>query len=372
MKQLLKKVFLRFRMGKNIWNYLTSRYHKIRRCWKHAIQKKRDFNKYVYPIVGRHPSKKDIFLVLSPTYRNLGDHAIAKAEIEWLADCGISLREISIDVVQVLARHNDYAVFGRSTILITGGGYFGTLWPHMHEMACRIIEDNLKAKVIIMPNTLYFDQTPVGEELFDISLDIFNLPNVKRIYLREKTSYNKIHDKCASAKLMPDVALYLNETRPDCHRKGCLICLRDDKEKTLSEAETVMIHNSAKQLFGSNVMTTDMRNNTDVPIAERAEKLEQKFEQFRQAELVITDRLHGMIFAAITGTPCIVMNSRSHKLIGCYEWIEHLDYIRFCNSAEAICRIYSDIPRREHFYNSDPLKPWFEEMKEEIIALSRE
>ena len=372
MKQILKKIFLRFRTGQNVWSYVTSRYHKARRIWKRSIQKKSDFSKYVYPAIGKHPTKKDVFLILSPTYRNLGDHAIAKAELELLADCGVSLREITIDVMQVLAKHNDYAVFGKSVVLVTGGGYLGTLWPHMHEMACRLIEDNPKAKVIIMPNTLYFDQTSAGEELFDTSINTFNSPNVKRLYLREKTSYNLVREKCASVKLMPDVALYLNETRPDCHRKGCLICLRDDKEKTLSETEAVIIHDSAKYLFGRNVIATDMRNDTDVPIAEREEKLEQKFDQFRHAELVITDRLHGMIFAAITGTPCIVMNSRSHKLIGCHEWIKHLDYIHFCNRAEEICDIYSVIPCREHFYNVDPLKPWFEEMKKELIALVRE
>ena len=56
-----------------------------------------------------------------------------------------------------------------------------------------------------------------------------------------------------------------------------------------------------------------------------------KLREFAASELVITDRLHGMIFAAVTETPCIVLNSRSHKIRGCYEWLKKLGYIRFLN-----------------------------------------
>ena len=190
--------------------------------------------------------------------------------------------------------------------------------------------------------------------------------------MREKTSYNLVSGKYVTAKLVPDMVMSMNETRRGIKRNGCLICLRNDKEKTMSESETAAVYESVKQLFGQEVMTTDMRNATDVPLDERPKKLEQKFDEFRHAELVITDRLHGMIFAAITGTACIVMNSRSHKVAGCYEWLKPLDYIRFGNKAEDIGRIYAEIPQGEHSYDVDMLAPWFEEMKKELISIVRE
>ena len=55
------------------------------------------------------------------------------------------------------------------------------------------------------------------------------------------------------------------------------------------------------------------------------------FDIFARSEIVITDRLHGMIFAAITGTKCIVLNSKSPKIKGCFEWIKDLKYIYFLN-----------------------------------------
>lgn len=55
--------------------------------------------------------------------------------------------------------------------------------------------------------------------------------------------------------------------------------------------------------------------------------------EFRRASLVITDRMHGMIMAAITNTPCIVMESLDKKILGSYEWIKKLEYIQFVDHA---------------------------------------
>ena len=59
-------------------------------------------------------------------------------------------------------------------------------------------------------------------------------------------------------------------------------------------------------------------------------------QEFCDAKLVITDRLHGMIFAAISETPCIVFSNYNHKVGGTYEWIKQLPYIRYVeNMGEA-------------------------------------
>lgn len=44
--------------------------------------------------------------------------------------------------------------------------------------------------------------------------------------------------------------------------------------------------------------------------------------------VLVTDRLHGMIFAYITGTPCIVMDNKTNKVFGVYEeWLSDVDWI---------------------------------------------
>ena len=46
----------------------------------------------------------------------------------------------------------------------------------------------------------------------------------------------------------------------------------------------------------------------------RVEIIMDKFKDFQKSELVITDRLHGMVFCAISGTPCIVFGNYNQKV----------------------------------------------------------
>ena len=45
-------------------------------------------------------------------------------------------------------------------------------------------------------------------------------------------------------------------------------------------------------------------------------------------ELVITDRLHGMIFSVITKTSCIAIKNNNYKISSSYEWFKNLEYIK--------------------------------------------
>ena len=54
-------------------------------------------------------------------------------------------------------------------------------------------------------------------------------------------------------------------------------------------------------------------------------------EQYQKSRVVITDRLHGMILAYITNTPCIVFACDNPKIGGCYEWLRHSDQVVFFN-----------------------------------------
>jgi pyruvyl transferase EpsI len=55
---------------------------------------------------------------------------------------------------------------------------------------------------------------------------------------------------------------------------------------------------------------------------ERISELNKIWKAFSASELVVTDRLHGMVFSYITNTPCIVFPNNNHKIKGTYEWIK--------------------------------------------------
>ena len=94
--------------------------------------------------------------------------------------------------------------------------------------------------------------------------------------------------------------------------------------------------------------------------------VKQKLDEFASAKLVITDRLHGMILCAVTGTPCVVVNSKSPKVRGCYEWIRQLPYIRFADDVSEIADLYISIPEGPHKYENSHLLPYFEELAEDL------
>ena len=68
-----------------------------------------------------------------------------------------------------------------------------------------------------------------------------------------------------------------------------------------------------------------------------------KYIKFRECELVITDRIHGMIFAAITGTPCIALSNYNYKVKGTYEWIKNLGYIKFTDDINEIPTLIQEL-----------------------------
>ena len=61
--------------------------------------------------------------------------------------------------------------------------------------------------------------------------------------------------------------------------------------------------------------------------------------RYAKSRVVITDRLHGMIFSAITGTPCVVLSTFNHKLSDYYD--------TFFKGSNAIFFIEKDIDRLE-------------------------
>ena len=145
--------------------------------------------------------------------------------------------------------------------------------------------------------------------------------------------------------------------------------LRHDQERTRTEEQEASILRQVAELFGDQIRESDMVTDYCIPVADRERELQNKFDLFASSELVVTDRLHGMVFCAITGTPCIVLDSRSPKVRGCYEWIRELPYIRFAEDASQITGEYQKIPREVFRYDNTHLLPYYEELAGDILDI---
>ena len=312
-----------------------------------------------------------VFLVMTPEHGNLGDHAIAQAEIELLQKAGIDYVEITDAQLAKLNRLNALSLMNGSPIMITGGGNMGTLWPNVELMQQRIVQQNPKSQICILPNTIFYEDSDWGRQEFEKSALVYNSHANLCVYARESSSYEVMTKAYSTVKLIPDMVLSLHPELEIKKRQGCLLCLRSDKEKTRTPEQENHLREQARTLFGDAVKDVDMIVEGTILPNQREQALQKQFELFTGAKLVITDRLHGMIFCAVTGTPCIVVNSKSPKVRGCYEWIKNLDYICFADDGTPIADLYRAIPYTAHKYDNTHLVKYYQELTEDILNLCR-
>jgi len=318
---------------------------------------------------------KRLVLFLSPEHGNLGGHAIAKAEMTFFKDYlpGVPVVEISYPHYQY-DRTGIRKYISRNDVLLTnGGGYLGTLWFHDEIMVRDIIKSFPDNRIIILPQTIFFDATAEGRKQLAVTKAIYSNHRHLIFCAREKASYdfvisNELLANPDNCYLIPDMVTYLAIEKTTLKREGILLCLRKDKESILNDKLKSEIDAYARR-SGEDIHYTDTVLNSPVSIDERGHLLEAKFNEFRKAKLVITDRLHGMLFAAITGTPCIALNNKSGKVKGCYETIKHLKYIQVIDSPP---EMLNHIPRLlqidDCVYDNQCLRPYFDKLAKLIIG----
>ncbi|MDD2336050.1 MAG: polysaccharide pyruvyl transferase family protein [Geobacteraceae bacterium] len=339
MEQFAAKIF---RVAKSLIPPVIRQKIHSKRISKKAEIIRRIYKKRTHTLFDISATQMRIVLLMSPEHGNLGDHAIAKAEMRFFRDYMPGIQVVEISYGHYLYDRSEIRkhITKKDVLVTNGGGYLGTLWFHNEEMVRDIIESFPNNKIIILPQTIYFEDGDDAKEQLATTKAIYS--NHKRLIFcaREKLSYNLIKSNCLLANadncyLTPDIVTYLCESKDTVFRSGLLLCFREDKECVLSDEQKAKIIAYAK-ISEETIYYTSTVLNMPVSISDRDFALESKFAEFRKVKLVITDRLHGMLFAAITGTPCIAINNKSGKVKGCYELIQHLNYIKVIDNPDEI------------------------------------
>ncbi len=283
-----------------------------------------------------------IYLCNTPIHKNIGDHAIVLSECEFLENrCDEKIIQIPNEYCKTLCKNIKKYITCNDTVIITGGGKVGTIWRAEQEKINHIIKELKNNKIIIMPQSCYFEENIEGkEELEKFKTIVKNHGNV-HICLREEKSFefvkNNINEFRSYVKV-PDIvlneALYEGENKNIKDRDGILFLFRKDRESIISKKEVKDLKNKLKKEY--TVYTTDMLYKYPISEKRRENIVNRKKEEFESKKLVITDRLHAMIFAAITRTPCIAVDNINKKVSGTYEWLVNLEYIKMVNSIEEI------------------------------------
>jgi len=281
---------------------------------------------------------KIIFLLGVPKHGNLGDHAIIVAEQSffeyYFPDFAVIQVPLYTYTNQLYKLKN---IINNSIICISGGGSLGTLWMEAEDEIREIIDTFNNNAIFILPQTVYYENSEWGKSELRKSKEIYHRNEKLTLCAREKSSFEffKKEFNCNNALFISDMVLYLKKDQNIKERDGILLCFRKDKESIMNDKNRDKLYELCKE-YRDKVLLTDTVIPVRISNKTRERYLNEKLTEFQAVELVITDRLHGMIFAAITGTPCIALNNCNSKVKGVYEWIKHLNYVHYTEDSDDI------------------------------------
>lgn len=313
-------------------------------------------------------SKPNLILFQTPVHTNIGDHAIADAEIIFLKKefPNHNIVEVNQAFMQSFILKKKKKINTQDIILIHGGGNFGNQYINEENLRRMVIQEFPNNKIISFPQTIYFTDDEAGQAELKLTQNIIATHKNLHLIAREEVSYRQMKTLFPNTNIIltPDIVLSLVKNLKQ-QRKGALMVLRNDAEKILIEDFLQNLDVIVKRDFDK-VTYSDMHYHESVmSAAERDHVLDFKFKQFQSAEIAITDRLHGMVFAAITGTPCIAFSNYNQKVAGTYEWIKDLPYIRFVQEDVDIEREIKHLLQDTSVKNYEPQK--YDEYFQKIV-----
>lgn len=318
--------------------------------------------------------QKKIIVTLAADYGNLGDVAITYAQKKFLSD---NFKDYKVITLPISATYSSLKslkqrMTSSDIVTIVGGGNMGDMYEDIEEQRRFIIRKFKNNKIISFPQTIDFSNTKKGRASQKRSQKVYNSHKDLILFAREEKSFAKMKQLFkAKVVLAPDIVLSLNETKKNQIRskKKVVICIRQDEESSLS-------HQDKKELYGILHDRYEVVEHRDTHIGdvklsddEAKRALEDIWTSFRSADLVVTDRLHGMIFCAITNTPCIAINNSNGKVAGVYhKWVERNDYIRIISrtSPSAVKQLIAELGQRRRSNELEVHKNDFEIILEAV------
>lgn len=329
---------------------MKKRIHRWLSRVKNCLREWLDLRKYLRYL--NTCNRKNVYVLGTPVHTNVGDLTIAYAELLFLENCGIEkkhIKEITVYEYKKYEKHIAKKLRGKNRLIcMHGGGNMGNQWPEEEAFRRHVMEQLDINPMIILPQTFFYTNDEKGQRSREESVPYYNQRSRLTITAREKRSYELLKNSYPDADIIltPDIVLsmdpaVLNVEKKE--RKGILFVLRTDGERLLTDDETAAAMQTVKNM-GYEYGVTDMITTLTpyyVGKAEREEVIRAKLNEFAGAEVVIADRLHAMVFAAISNTPCIVLRNNNHKITGTYEWISGLPYIKM---ADGISQVEQYLP----------------------------
>lgn len=293
-----------------------------------------------------YPQKAKCTLVGTPSYGNLGDQLIAVAEMEFLRSIygNESVFEVSENDVRYRFRRVKKYIKKDMTVYLQGGGNISDIWTDQEKLRKKIIK-SFDNKMIVFPQTVFFSNNICEHKILNKYKDTVT------VCAREKYTYELLKKNKIKTYLCPDMAFYLKKCYEhefeNQERYGIGVCIRNDFEKSYINAEEQIFNFLKDKNYEYEAFTTVI--DEYITKAERKKKIDIILKYISGKELIITDRLHAMIMAYLTNTPCISLANQNKKVEGTYEWIKNVENIYFTkNLNDGLEHINQLISQKNH------------------------
>ena len=285
-----------------------------------------------------------------PTYGNVGDIAIALAS-ESLIRENTKKGELIIinDSISVItARLIRWFVSSTDCIIFQGGGNMGSIYTGIESERESVFSQfsNIQMLKLQFPSSINFKELRKKElaRVQSIYSDV-------EIFAREYVSFEKAKEmKLGKLHLSPDIVFFLADStcRQDSRSnvaaekifKKVLIIRRNDEERLENSAFDEII----KTIKSDNNLTVGFTDTViELPsLSVRTDKkrkkiFQDKISEINKADIVLTDRLHGMILSLISGVPVVAFDNSTHKIQStCKHWLSEYSNVYLHESEQSI------------------------------------
>ena len=220
-----------------------------------------------------------------------------------------------------------------------GGGSIGDVYLPFGEKYMRdMIQCFPNNQIIIFPQSLFYSKTELGEAERKNTAAIFDSHPNLTLVLRDQNAYQEARQMFRRTRLMlvPDIVLFSEPYSTAAPRKETgLLMIRSDHETNYPSGWDKELAEVCRQ-YAEDLVFTDTQKDYFIETEDREKEVNDLLEQVATSKFLVTDRLHGMIFAAITSTPCVAFDNIYGKVSAQYQWIKELPYLEIAETPEQL------------------------------------
>lgn len=283
------------------------------------------------------PRDKPVAYVDYPFHLNVGDLLINMGTEKWFGEYGYDVvfrRSVfDFDVRQLRALPPD------TTIVLHGGGNFGDIWDIHQKLRERVAAALPSHRIVLFPQSVHFSSAERAAE----AAAIFSRNENLHICVRDEFSADYVSAAFSNpVYLFPDMAHQLwpmaTGTIGEADGRPPLYLFRADKEaapgiandagtssidwEDLMTARHITLYKAVKRWVEATAAVGGSATNHHLWYPVRDRIVTAMAGHLAEADHVVTDRLHGMIFSALVGREVIFHDNNYGKLRRYYDtWL---------------------------------------------------